>query len=205
MTNYTLDDQQEQFICCQELSCNLLRVELALNDRQRSGKCKLVNQITTVYQVEKCFISQTSSEPSHVPPHRGVMESKHTLPRSKVCQTQQVQPVGQIQLKKFGIDWSHQLNPVLLLIPDDIQISFLFLWLKKHINTFSKMQKWQLHFRPVPSQQTGKSRKQSNISQWQTQCELGTILSTFFNFNLLILGPYKPFSDGSKIFIQMVT
>lgn len=119
---------------------------------------------------------------------------KDTCPGSNICQIPEVR-----QGSKLKADWSYWFNTVLLLKSDGIQIFFHFLWLEK------KPYKHLLQVSPfssVPSQYTGESGKQSDLSYWQTQCELWPNISSFFN--LIILEWYKPFSDASKNFILMV-
>jgi len=59
-------------------------------------------------------------------------------------------------------------------------------------------------FRSVPPQQTGKSESNQMLATGKHNVNYEQFFLHFFNFNLFISGPYKPFSDGSKVFTLTV-
>lgn len=102
----------------------LLRVELALNDGQQSGKCKLVTQTAAVCEAENCFRRHTAQchcACSHSAGEVSTLSWKHLPDPTATAHNES---------SKLEADWSYWFSTVLLK-PDGIQISFHFVWLKK--------------------------------------------------------------------------
>lgn len=99
--------------------------------------------------------------------------------------------------------WSYWFKTVLLLKPDDIQISFHFLWLKKPYRHLLKAVE-VVNSRSVQCHHSTKEKEESSQILVTGKNNV-TYTKYFFFFYLLILESSKPFSDGSKIFIVMVT